>query len=510
MGRRVPRDMSRRRTWRTATVMAIGAAMTFGTLLTPAAAAPTAQAAPKADAVAASTAVNVLIFHGPAADQADPVVRATDAIAGLGQQNGMNVSVTTDPKAFTAANLASFRGVVFLSAEGVTLSSDQESALQNYIKAGNGYLGVADAAKFQPSSEWFTGLIGTRPVGAVPPAVPVAAFSASAENPPNETKEKLADGDDHTKWLTFNPTGWVAYALDEPAQVTKYALTSANDFDGRDPKAWTLQGSQDGETWIDLDTRTNQDFPDRFQRREFTVDNSTAYSHYRLNITQNDGEPLTQLAEWSLYTPDSAPPPEPQPQRAVVDLTDRQHPANAGLPLTITRTDKWRNWAPNPVGIVHTVAQVEEWRYDAGQGANGPFHPVSWCRDYDGGRSFYTAMGGTDGSYGEAAFRSHLLGALEWTTGMVRADCQATIASNYKIERLTAKNQAGRLDQIGEPHGMTIAKDGTVFYVGKAACPGNAVPQPNEWTNPDIGLGCGTIHKWDPVSKKAKLLTTLT
>ncbi|HEY0454681.1 MAG TPA: ThuA domain-containing protein [Actinophytocola sp.] len=481
----------------------ISAAMAFGALVAPAVTGPTA---PVAQAAAAAAPVNVLVFHGAADNQLDPVVRATDAIAGLGQQNGMSVSVTTDPAAFTPENLSHFRGVVFLSAEGVTLSRVQETALQNYIKAGNGYLGVADASKFQPSSDWFTGLIGTRPVGSVPPSLPVAAVTASGENPPSETKEKLTDGDENTKWLVRSTTGWVAYRLTQPAVVTKYALTSANDFPGRDPKNWTLQGSQDGTTWTDIDTKTNQVFADRFQRREFAITNTTSYANYRLNITANSGEPLIQLADWGLYTADSAPPPEPQPVQAVVDLTDRQHPANAGLPLNITRTDKWRNWAPNPVGTVHTVAQVEEWKYNPGQGANGPFHPVSWCRDYDGGRSFYTGMGGTDGSYGEAAFRSHLLGALKWTTGMVRADCQATIASNYKIERLTARNQTGQLDQIGEPHGMTVAPDGTVFYVGKAACPTGPIV---DWADPNVGLGCGTIHQWDPTTKKVKLLTTL-
>jgi glucose/arabinose dehydrogenase/PKD repeat protein len=339
----------------------------------------------------------------------------------------------------------------------------------------------------------------------------VAEVTANGENSGSgEVKENLVDHDPGTKWLVFEPTGWVQFRFSEPVDVVRYALTSANDFAGRDPKNWTLQGSNDGTTWTDVDTRTNETWPDRFVKRKFTVTNTTVYSHYRLNITANSGEPLIQLADFLVYTgAETPPPPDPTPQSAVIDVLDRQHPANAGLPLNWTRTDRYINWDPNPVGTVHTIAQVQERTYQPGPAALGPFHPISWCRDYEGGRSFYTGMGNTEASYTEAAFRGHLAGALKWTTGMVRGDCKATIASNYKVERLTKNNASGQLDQIGESHGLTVAPNGRVFYIGRGACAGNAVPQPNDWSNPNIGLGCGTIHQWDPTSKQAKLLTTL-
>ena len=85
----------------------------------------------------------------------------------------------------------------------------------------------------------------------------------------------------------------------------------------------------------------------------------------------------------------------------------------------MTRSDRWYNWDPNPVGTVHTVAQVEERFYDPGPGANGPFHPVSWCRDYEGGRSFYTGLGHTQESFSEAPFVEHLGGAILWAAGLI-------------------------------------------------------------------------------------------
>lgn len=511
MGRRrlsaLPRNGRARPTpLRRTMAVATGMALVLGLASSPSFGAPERQDRGVTPTRSTAGTGSVLVFHGAADQQDDPVERAAEAIGEIAAVSGLDVDVTTDPAAFTRENLSGYRGVVFLSANGVELGREQEDALRHYIGNGGGFLGIRDAARAQERSEWFTGLIGARPAGARPTPAEIANVSASGENPPNETAAHAVDGKDDTKWLAFDDSAWLSVELAEPAAVSHYALVSANDFPGRDPKDWTLQGSNDGENWIDLDSRSGEDFPNRFQAKQYRFDNDTAYSHYRLNITANDGEDATQLAEFELYTGDEVVPEEPKAQEAVVSVVDRQHPANKGLPLTWKRTDKWLNWETNPIGEVHTVAQVQEHTYDPGTAANGPFHPISWCRDYSGGRSFYTAMGGTEESYGEKNFRGHLLGALEWTTGLVRGDCQATIAANYEIERLTGENLPGRLDQIGEPHGLTIADDGTVFYIGKAACATGAIP---DWEDENVGLGCGTIHQWDPKTRKVKLLATL-
>ncbi|MEU7877691.1 ThuA domain-containing protein [Microbispora bryophytorum] len=526
MGRRDLLVHPRPPAWRRVLITASSAALTLGLATVPAVQAQAVPALPAAQLQAQAKpnppepdankpdkpdkggkSVGVLVFHGPAKEQSDPVEKAADSIKNLGKDNGFSVEVSEDPAVFTSSNLVRYRGVVFLSAKGVTLNAAQEAAFQAYIRDGGGFVGIHDAVRAQPDSSWFTELVGTRPAGSLPPAEKVVEITASGDNPPNEAKEKLVDGNNNSKWLTFNPTGWVSLKPEQPKAIAHYALTSANDFPGRDPKDWTLQGSQDGKSWTDLDKRTGETFPSRFQTKEYTFTNTTAYAYYRLNITANSGEPLIQLAELRLFGPDAGPPPDSQVQKATVDFTDRRHPANKGLPFTATRSDKWMNWSPSPLGKVQTVAQVEERTYKAGLNGNGAFHPISWCRDYDGGRSFYTGMGGTEESYtADEQFKSHLGGAIKWAAGLVRGDCQATIASNYKTERLTTQNQSGQLDQIGEPHGLTVAPDGKVFYVGKAACPSGPIA---DWNDPKVGLGCGTIHQWDPKTKQVKLLTTL-
>ncbi|MFI7612841.1 GH92 family glycosyl hydrolase [Nonomuraea terrae] len=137
----------------------------------------------------------------------------------------------------------------------------------------------------------------------------IGAVTASAENPPGESAANLKDADPSTKWLTFDRTGWVTYRLVKPAVVVKYALTSANDAPGRDPRDFTLQGSNDGSTWTDLDRHTGVSFSGRFAGNTYAFGNTTAYGYYRLNITANSGDSLVQLADWNISDGSDVTPP---------------------------------------------------------------------------------------------------------------------------------------------------------------------------------------------------------
>ena len=182
----------------------------------------------------------------------------------------------------------------------------------------------------------------------------VVAMKASGENANSgEVKENLVDGSADSKWLVFERTGWVELELAEPVTIVRYALTSANDAPARDPRDWTLQGSDDGQTWKTLDTQTGQTFDARFQTKTYDFANGTAYKHYRLDITSNSGATIVQLAELQLSTGQENPPPAPV-MRSIVGSGPRGgYNAKAGAGFTGLRALRYggrtpRRAAPTP------------------------------------------------------------------------------------------------------------------------------------------------------------------
>jgi predicted alpha-1,2-mannosidase len=138
----------------------------------------------------------------------------------------------------------------------------------------------------------------------------VVAVTTSGENPPNEIATNLVDGDLGTKWLTFATTGWAQVKLSSPLPITQYAMTSANDEPTRDPRDWTLEGSDDGATWTTVDSQSGQTFSDRGVTKVYPLPAASApHLYYRLNVTANGGAPIVQLAELQMSSPGVPTPP---------------------------------------------------------------------------------------------------------------------------------------------------------------------------------------------------------
>jgi type 1 glutamine amidotransferase len=82
------------------------------------------------------------------------------AIESIGAAHALEVEATEDPAAFTAANLARFRVVIFLNTTGDVLDAPQQAAFEQYITAGGGFAGVHSAADTEYAWPWYGDLVG--------------------------------------------------------------------------------------------------------------------------------------------------------------------------------------------------------------------------------------------------------------------------------------------------------------------------------------------------------------
>ena len=121
-----------------------------------------------------------------------------------------------------------------------------------------------------------------------------------------ESIEAANDENSATKWCLGHgnhfPIIWQADVLEKRPPVTSYALTSGNDRPERDPGAWRFLGSQDGTSWTLLDERKDAPvWEKRSARKTFSIANSTAYAHYRLEFLRvHDNASMFQLSEIAL------------------------------------------------------------------------------------------------------------------------------------------------------------------------------------------------------------------
>jgi type 1 glutamine amidotransferase len=174
-----------------------------------------------------------------------------------------------------------------------------------------------------------------------------------------------------------------------------------------------------------------------------------------------------------------------QPVR--VRLDDTTHPSMVGLPNPWNRTDELYNYQTNPRSKVHVLANYDETSYTGG--SMGADHPISWCRNYDGGRTWYTGMGHTQDSYTtETNFRNHILGGIKWAAGKVAGNCTppvqqptATIApgctTNVALNRAATSSSN---ENAGTTPNLAFDGNATTRWSSLAADP--------QWVQVDLGV----------------------
>lgn len=128
----------------------------------------------------------------------------------------------------------------------------------------------------------------------------VRVITASAEPNVGQGKEKANDGLAGTKWSVNTTSGALCYKFAIGVRMSGYTITSAGDTPNRDPKSWTVQGSNNGTSWTTVATVTNNVWTDRYEQQTFTITSPNYYLYYKLDITANWSDSKMQLAEWDL------------------------------------------------------------------------------------------------------------------------------------------------------------------------------------------------------------------
>ncbi|HEY7198675.1 MAG TPA: ThuA domain-containing protein [Candidatus Dormibacteraeota bacterium] len=108
----------------------------------------------------AGPAFRVLVFSRTLGFRHDSIPDGIAAIQALGREHGFAVDATEDAERFTPAGLARYRVVLFLSTTGEVLQGAERDALQGFVRAGGGFVGVHAAADTLYEWPWYGELVG--------------------------------------------------------------------------------------------------------------------------------------------------------------------------------------------------------------------------------------------------------------------------------------------------------------------------------------------------------------
>jgi len=104
--------------------------------------------------------VNVLVFSKTAGYRHASIEDGIAAIKKLGQAQGFRVDATEDAALFTEKTLQAYNVIIFLSTTGDVLNEAQQTALQGFVQAGGGFVGVHAAADTEYDWPWYNELVG--------------------------------------------------------------------------------------------------------------------------------------------------------------------------------------------------------------------------------------------------------------------------------------------------------------------------------------------------------------
>jgi type 1 glutamine amidotransferase len=188
----------------------------------------------------------VLVYSGSTGYRHESIPAAVASIKSLGEKAGYTIDTSEDPEVFTAENLAKYKALVLVSnstdpkkPESEWFQGPKRDALQGFLKAGKGVIGLHAAADSHYLWGWYGQMIGgyfeRHPKGTPKGVVTVvdAGHPATAKLP-----KTLERNDEWYYYKDFDPTVRVLVTIDPKtigdgeADVNPNPLVWCHDFGG--------------------------------------------------------------------------------------------------------------------------------------------------------------------------------------------------------------------------------------------------------------------------------------
>lgn len=102
----------------------------------------------------------ILIFSKTTGFRHESIPVAVAATQRLALQQALAADLSEDASVFSPARLQRYRAVVFVNTTGDILDADQQRALEAFVRAGGGFMGVHSAADTEYDWPWYGRLLG--------------------------------------------------------------------------------------------------------------------------------------------------------------------------------------------------------------------------------------------------------------------------------------------------------------------------------------------------------------
>lgn len=145
-------------------------------------------------------------------------------------------------------------------------------------------------------------------------------------------------------------------------------------------------------------------------------------------------------------------------------MVTQKNELTAGMPDEFERTDEFYSFKDISPKI-NVLVKIDEKSYIGGK--NGDNHPMSWYQEFDGGRSFYTAMGHTDETFSEPLFLNHLWAGIKYTVGLPSVGGDTPKPVDFTKAR-PEENRFTKVvleEKLDEPIELSVLNDGRVLFI---------------------------------------------